>query len=81
MNKEKNLKIEQKKKELELKEENQRKNLEEIKKEKYLYNLEKQKKNQERIQKVLLRNDNVNSNRQINYIKKQEYAEEMRKII
>ena len=39
-------KIEQKKKELELKEENQRKNLEEIKKEKYLYNLEKQKKNQ-----------------------------------
>ena len=44
-----------------------------------MFNLEKQKKIQERIDKCLKRNDNNFSSKQIDYIRKQENAEKMRK--
>ena len=72
-------KLEEKIKELKLKEDQQKKNLEEIRKERDIETRTRQKITEDKIKKCLARNDNLMSDKQGEYVKKQEYAEEMRK--
>ena len=68
----------EKQRELLEKEAQRKKNLEELKKENYYHSLEKRRKNQERIQKALSRNDSTFLNRQNDFERKQKIAEELR---
>lgn len=74
-----NQRIQEKIKELRLKELQQKKNLAEIRRERDIETRNRQRKTEEKIHKALTRNDNNKSSKQGEYIKKQEIAEEIRK--
>lgn len=74
-----NQRIQEKIKELKLKELQQKKNLAELRREREMETRNRQKKTEEKIQKALSRNDNNMNSKQGEYLKKQEIAEEIRK--